>query len=185
MKMIAAVVLAAVLGVAALYYFDHQKEVEQHAADPGHAHAATCKGASPDCLPQHTLKDIDGNVFDPAALAGKVVVVNVWATWCIPCQKEIPAFASVHQEYKDKGVVILGLLAEYGATLEQIRAFAKQYGLTYPVIFMDPEVAESFGNPSSLPSTYIYDRKGNLFRRHTGELTRDGLIAEIKAADGR
>jgi thiol-disulfide isomerase/thioredoxin len=183
MKTTALLAVFAVLAVAGLYAYDRTHRSDPvGSSEPGHH--ATCRGASPDCLPKHVLTDIDGQTYDPAALEGKIVVVNVWATWCVPCQKEIPAIASVHEEYKNKGVVILGLLQEYGATLEHVKNFAKQYGLTYPIIFMDPEVADAFGNPSSLPSTYIYDRGGTLFRRHVGELTREGLIAEIKAASG-
>jgi len=184
MKTALAISIAAVLAVGALLVMDQEKK--PHAAPEGHKkHAEECTDTSPACLPQHEFVATDGTTWGPEDLAGKIVVVNVWATWCVPCKREIPALAAVHSEYKDKGVVMLGLLAEYGVTLDQIQKFAKETGLSYPVIFMEPEMRESLGNPKSLPSTYIYDRSGALAKSHVGEYTRETLIAEIKAADAR
>ena len=77
----------------------------------GTAAAATCTpAAGKDCLPKLTYVDIDGRAYTPEAMAGKIVVINFWATWCGPCKKEIPAFSKVAEKYKDK-VVMLGLLA--------------------------------------------------------------------------
>src|SRR5687768_16439640 len=69
---------------------------------------ASSNEASPKCLPRMTMIDTAGMAWTPESLAGKVVVVNVWATWCRPCIFEIPDLIQVHRAYRDRGVVLLG-----------------------------------------------------------------------------
>src|SRR5688572_15357848 len=66
--------------------------------------AASCDKAASDCLPKLTYVDTNGEAYPPEALAGKVVVVNFWATWCKPCKAEIPAFSRVYEKLKGKDV---------------------------------------------------------------------------------
>jgi thiol-disulfide isomerase/thioredoxin len=141
--------------------------------------AASCSGKSPDCLPKLTMLDADGRKWAPEALTGKVVVVNVWATWCKPCMAEIPDLADVYRRYANKDVRMFGLLAEYGMTVPQVQQISRQVGVNYPVVFMEPEIGEAFDNPSVLPTTFVYDRNGKLHSRHRGEISREELEQEI------
>ena len=125
--------------------------------------AAACDPGRGDCLPKLDFVDHNGIVFAAPSLVGKVVVVNFWATWCKPCQKEIPDFNRVYTAYKDRGVVFLGVMTdapEPGILLN----FMSDYEMTYPVIPATNENLLAFGYPEAIPTTFIYDRAGN---RHT------------------
>lgn len=137
------------------------------------AAAAVCDPAKGDCLPKLDFVDNNGVVYSAASLRGKVVVVNFWATWCKPCQKEIPDFNRVYTEMKAKGVVFLGVMTdapEPGILLN----FMSDYEMTYPVIPATNDNLLAFGYPEAIPTTFIYDRAGN---RHT---TRRGALAEAE-----
>jgi thiol-disulfide isomerase/thioredoxin len=137
---------------------------------------AACTGSSPQCLPHMTMTDIDGKAWGPAELEGKIVLVNIWATWCKPCQAEIPDLAAIYKRYKDYDVVILGLLSESIAN-ELVRKFMSDYGVNYPVIPMTPELQDAFANPNALPTTFVYDTTGALYAERRGALE----IGEIEA----
>ena len=132
--------------------------------------SAACIEKSPNCLPTIPLLDDNGQTWDASNLKDKVVILNVWATWCVPCQQEIPAFAKFYEKHKDE-VVMLGLLSEYGVNKQQLEAFREKYEMNYPVVFLEPEVREALGNPSGLPSTFFYDRNGHLSYLHKGGLS--------------
>jgi len=145
---------------------------------------AACSEAAPQCLPRLTLIDTDGNAWTPEALAGKVVVVNVWATWCKPCVTEIPDLAQVYKGYKDKGVVMLGVLDDNADDATAI-SFAAERGINYPVVRMDDDLFKALNRPSRLPTTFVYDKSGHLRYDDAGVVTRaqlgkllDELIAE-------
>jgi cytochrome c-type biogenesis protein len=140
---------------------------------------AGCFQDGPNCLPPFEFIDETGNVWTPEALAGKVVVINFWATWCHPCQSEVPDLAKVYRKYKDKDVVILGMMTDQPAD-SQLKAFADRYGLDYPVIRVSPEISEAFGYPNALPTNFVYNRTGHLVFDRPGAITAGALEREIK-----
>ena len=98
-------------------------------------------------------------------LEGKVVVLNFWASWCPPCRWEMPFFEEMHQEYKDQGVVFLGVAIS--DTLENARGFAESTGVTYPIgLDTTGEISRNY-NVVSLPTTFFIGREGNVERRLT------------------
>jgi cytochrome c biogenesis protein CcmG, thiol:disulfide interchange protein DsbE len=114
-----------------------------------------------DCLPGITFVDMDGQAITPDDLRGKVVAVNFWATWCPPCRAEIPALTRFYEQYKDRGFVLLGVMADE-VSVPELEEFSRSTGLRYPVIKLDYEVADHFGLPAGFPTTYVYDRTGHL-----------------------
>ena len=140
---------------------------------------AGCYQDGPNCLPPIALIDESGMVWTPESLAGKVVVINFWATWCRPCQHEIPDLAKVHRKYKEKDVVILGLMTDQPAGA-QLKAFKARYGLDYPIVRVSSEVSEAFGHPRALPTNFVYDRTGHLVFESPGAITAGALEREIK-----
>jgi thiol-disulfide isomerase/thioredoxin len=139
---------------------------------------AACRDESPRCLPKLTYVDTKGQPWPPDALANKVVVVNVWATWCRPCAAEIPDLAQVYGRYKDRGVVMLGLLSDDVDDTELAR-FATAYGINYPIVFMDEELARAFDHPQALPTTFIYDRRGHMVYGRPGMVSASQLESKL------
>lgn len=111
----------------------------------------------------------------------QLLVVNFWAPWCAPCRREIPSLIKVHDEYKSKGVSILGIAYDNES---QVRRFADEYNINYPLFLSSNRAAmynAALGNPSgSLPFTALLDRELRIIYRHNGELTLDELRAQLE-----
>lgn len=128
-----------------------------------------------------TLRDIDGNAVDLAALKGNVILLNFWATWCGPCKIEIPWFVEFQRRYRDDGLVVLGLSVD--DTPEQIRPFAAQFQVNYPMLvgLGREDFLEAYGPVWGLPITYFIDRDGTLCRTHMGIATQEDFQRDIDA----
>lgn len=113
------------------------------------------------CLPDVSWLDTRGLTHTRAALAGKIVVVNFWATWCKPCAREIPDFARIATRYGDQ-VVVLGVMMDRpGPDAGELLNFMSDHDMTYPVIPVTQEIERAFQYPSNYPTTYVFDRHGN------------------------
>jgi thiol:disulfide interchange protein DsbD len=111
---------------------------------------------------------------------GKVVVVNFWATWCVPCIREIPSFNKLHQDYGNKGVAVLGIgMDEEGA--DTLRPFLAKHPMQYPVGVGSSDMNEKY-KLESLPVTLVFDRSGNQIKRFEGFTPENELAAAIQQA---
>ncbi|MEU4495384.1 TlpA disulfide reductase family protein [Streptomyces sp. NPDC023998] len=133
---------------------------------------------------------LEGNQLDIADLKGKVVVMNVWGSWCPPCRAEAPYFSKVSNETKDKGVEFVGINTR-DHNKSPALAFEKDYSITYPSLY-DPVgklIVNGFPrgslNPQAIPSTIVLDREGKIAARSLKALDDkelheiiDPLIAE-------
>ena len=149
----------------------------------------TTNGAShrPETVPrsdrQGTFDFVLKNEFNApvklADLKGKVTIVNFWATWCGPCKTEIPDFVKLYDEYKDKGLVIVGISVDDSA--EQLQAFMREFKMNYPVVQMRPEVEDAWGPFYGYPTSFIVARDGSICTKHLGPATKAQFEHEIKA----
>src|SRR3954462_3821101 len=100
-----------------------------------------------------TAPDLDGRAVSTAALRGKVVLVNFWATWCPPCREEIPDLVALQTKYKDT-LQIVGVSQDSGS-LEDVRRFAREHGMNYPTIMSTPELEKLFPGIYALPTSFM------------------------------
>ena len=125
------------------------------------------------------LKDEHNLPVKLADYKGKVVIVNFWATWCGPCKMEIPDFVKLYSEYKDKGLVIVGVSIDDSP--EQLQAFMQEFKMNYPVVQMRPEVEDAWGPFYGYPTSFIVARDGSICTKHIGPATHAQFESEIKA----
>lgn len=104
---------------------------------------------------------VNGEAPTKESLAGKVVVICVWATWCGPCREEAPHLVEVHQRFADQGVVFLGLTADGEEDLGKVRSFLKKTGITWPNGWGAVETSIAL-RANYIPALYIIDRNGQL-----------------------
>ena len=126
-----------------------------------------------------TLKDMHGNAVRLADYKGKVILLNVWATWCGPCQLEIPELVEAYAKYKDQGVVVLGVSLD--DTAEMLREYAPKKQMNYPLLLMQDDFDEAYGPIIGVPITFFIGRDGTIARRHFGPVSKEQVDQEIKA----
>jgi thiol-disulfide isomerase/thioredoxin len=116
--------------------------------------------------PPFSLPDLDGNEVTLADYEGKVVVLDLWATWCPPCRQEIPFLIELYEEHKNAGLVVVGVgLDEGGAGV--LRPYVEQNGITYPILVGNRDVGQAYGL-RGIPTTFILDRNGRIASKHVG-----------------
>jgi cytochrome c biogenesis protein CcmG, thiol:disulfide interchange protein DsbE len=108
--------------------------------------------------PQLIVPQLDGHPFDLAKLRGKVVLVNVWATWCSPCRVEMPTLNAFYRRYHSKGLVLLGLSIDEASDAAQVRQVMRQF--SYPGALASAAKVNGFGEPIAVPITYVIDAHG-------------------------
>jgi len=129
--------------------------------------------------PDFTLKDLQGRDFTFSSTAGKVVILDFWATWCPPCRMEIPHFQELYMRYKAQGLEIIGVALDQGG-VRDVKPFAEEYGVTYPVVIGDQRVAASYGGIRAIPTTFIIDREGRIAQTAVGYRDKAFFESEIK-----
>lgn len=126
-----------------------------------------------------TLQDMNGNAVRFADYKGKVIVLNVWATWCGPCQVEIPELVEAYTKYREQGVVVLGVSLD--DTAEMLREYAPTKQMNYPLLLMQDDFDDAYGPIFGVPITFFIGRDGTISRRHFGPVSKEQLDREIKA----
>ena len=121
-------------------------------------------------VPAYVSQTMTGDSVALASLQNKVVLLNVWATWCHPCRTEIPELRDIHARYKDKGLELVGVSVDAEGNDEGIREFMTEFKMDYPV-WRDPgeRVSTQF-LVIGVPATFLIDRKGILRWRKTGPI---------------
>jgi thiol-disulfide isomerase/thioredoxin len=128
----------------------------------------------------YTLKDMNGVDVKLATFKGKVIVLNFWATWCPPCELEIPDLVEIQKAYPDD-VVILGVSID--DTAEQLKPYAAEKQMNYPVLVgLDHEdLQDAYGPMFGIPVSVFIDRDGVIAKRHSGIFSKEQFEREIKA----
>ncbi len=118
--------------------------------------------------PAYAAVTLDGARASLADHRGKVVLLNVWATWCAPCREEIPYLESLYEKHRQDGLEIIGVSVDAAGTEETIRGFQKDFAMRYP-IWLDPdERIQTLYMALGVPASYLIDRDGVLRWKHLG-----------------
>ena len=149
---------------------------------------ATQAGAGPPAAegmaaPVLVGRSFSGEPFDLSAWRGKVVVLNFWASWCSPCRDEMPLLDALQRDYRERGVVVLGLSAD--DRHDRKGALAASQGVAYMTGMLAECSSNGFGAPQMLPLTYIIDGAGKLnavLRANRGALSDVQLRAAVEQA---
>ena len=130
--------------------------------------------------PSFTLRDLNGNQVSLSDFKGKVVILDFWATWCPPCVQEIPHFIELYEKYKEQGFAMVGISLDHGG-VSVVKSFVKKYQVNYPILMTDGQVDKAYGNITSIPTTFVIDRQGNIRRQYIGYQDKGVFEADIKA----
>ena len=117
--------------------------------------------------PRFTLRNLQGNIEGLDDHLGKVIVINFWATWCTPCVKEMPSFENLHRRFRAKGLTILAVSLDKGAS-SKVQDFVDRYKLSFPVLLDTDGVAEKLYPSFTIPFTYVVNKQGRVVARVDG-----------------
>jgi peroxiredoxin len=158
------------LGLAAIIAWP--REPASTKVDPGNGRTVpvSVEYAAPDL----TLQDLAGAEHSLAEYRGKVVLVNLWATWCPPCTAEMPTLLAYYHDHAAQGFVIVAI--SDGDPAPAVADFVREYSLTFPV-WLDPTyiATEKAFKTRNLPSSFVIDREGTIRLRWVGEIDRTAL----------
>ena len=146
----------------------------EETAVPGETTPETQESSNP--APDFTVYDLEGNAHKLSDFRGKPVLLNFWASWCGPCQMEMPDFQKFYESHGDKvNFVIVNLTDGQQETVETASAFIEEQGYTFPVYYdTDIDAAMKYG-VSAVPVSYFIDAEGNFIAWAQGALTADML----------
>ena len=122
----------------------------------------------------YELPDMEGQMQSLDQYQGKWVIVNYWATWCGTCMKELPDLVSMHENNKDKDIVVVGVNFE-SISSDQLKAFVAEQSIPYPVLRSEPVPVTAIGKVPALPTTYIIDPDGKVVAGEVGLVSRQNL----------
>jgi thiol-disulfide isomerase/thioredoxin len=137
---------------------------------------------NPDPAPAFQIAGLDGKLVSPADFAGKVVLLNFWATWCGPCRAEIPDLVELQTKYKDR-LQVIGLVVD-DDDLDAIHDFVKEFRINYPVAVASDDVRIQYGGIAALPTSFLLDAQGRVVQKHVGLRDPSLYETEIRALLG-
>jgi thiol-disulfide isomerase/thioredoxin len=137
-------------------------------------------GASLSAQTSLSAKDLNGNADALDQHRGQIVVLNFWATWCVPCKDEMKLFTAAHNDYSDKGVTVIAASLDEANDRKSVDKFIKKRKMTMPVwLGITPEQAEKTTGSPGLPVTLFIDRDGTQIFRVVGQIREKELQERI------
>jgi len=128
---------------------------------------------------EFVLKDTAGKQHVLSQYKGKWVFVNYWATWCPPCLEEVPDLVALYDARKNKDVVVIGVAFDYDSEKE-VFEYVDDMLMSYPIVLGDEQVKAQIGQAEVLPTTYVYNPRGELVKIKRGLVTKQYLESLMK-----
>lgn len=151
--------------IAGMLFFAVKRSHKNSASIPQTSITGVAKVGAP--APNFTLETLDGKKVSLADYRGKAVLVNFWATWCEPCNVEMPWLVDLHKKYASQGFEILGVsMDDIGP--KDIAKFAQDKGINYPVLIGQDAVSDAYGGIPFLPGNFYVDRNGKIIDKAFG-----------------
>jgi cytochrome c biogenesis protein CcmG/thiol:disulfide interchange protein DsbE len=146
----------------------------------GNLAVAANRGDLPDA-PEFALERLDEEgTLALSSLEGKAVVLNFWASWCLPCKEEAPILEELWRRHRDRGLVVVGLDAR--DFRRDARRFARRFELTFPLVYDGPgDVLDDWG-VTGFPESFVLDRQGRVVEAFVGDVTSDDDKRDLRAA---
>jgi thiol-disulfide isomerase/thioredoxin len=147
---------------------------------PGADRAATgVSQSTANKVPHFALPSvIDGTIVDSDEYAGRVRLINFFATWCPPCLEEVPTLVKLEDKFGDKGFSVIGLSVDEDGS-EIVKQFVDKMKVNYTVLLTDEAIRQAFGGVSGIPSTFLVTQDGIILRKYLGYVDRDILEKDI------
>lgn len=123
---------------------------------------------TPTPIPDLRMTTLDGRTITNKDFAGKVILVNFWATWCAPCRAEIPDLVKLQERYRDH-LIIIGVVSEDGPA-EMVAKFAAEFKMNYPIVMETPELTAAFPGIFALPTTFVVSPDLKIMKKHLGQV---------------
>ena len=129
--------------------------------------------------PAFALKDLRGRTVRLSNFKGKVLLINFWATWCVPCLVEMPDLVKLQKEYESRGLQIVGITCP-PMTRKNVRGVARKFKINYPILFGTDNVSDAYYANTVYPTTIIVDREGKIRGRILGILAPEEFEQSVK-----
>ncbi len=141
-------------------------------------------------MPELVLEQMDGGVWRLADHRGQVVLINYWASWCVPCWKETPGLIALSRELGPQGLAVVGIAMDEGGR-DKVRTFVEKFQVPYPAVFPEAMSQMVYGM-QGLPTTILVDRNGMVAKTYVGAVSErdfrtdvEALLSENAVADGK
>jgi thiol-disulfide isomerase/thioredoxin len=189
MKKVAIIVSTVIALIGVTVYLDHATRLPAKTVTAEAVPEATTFVSKP--APELKLQNLDGKDVALADLKGKVVFVNFWATWCGPCQDEIPSLIDLQNKYGSKGFTVLGIaMDEEGKSVvapfvakEKYEVNGEKVLINYPIVIGTDEAADKFGGLLGYPTSFLISRSGKEIMKFQGAPDLDLIEKAVESSD--
>ena len=188
MKKVAIIIATVLVLIGLTVYVDRATRLPSKPTEMQTLQAATPESKA---APELKLKDLEGKDITLESLKGKVVFVNFWATWCGPCQEEIPELIDMQNKYGSKGFTVLGIaMDDEGKSVvapfvakEKYDVNGEKMLINYPIVIGTDEAADKFGGIMGYPTSFLISRTGKQIMKFQGPPDLDVIHKAIESSD--
>lgn len=175
------IVIVVLLGLVGYGWYDSIKDKQAAAAVTNSGDNGMTIGIQQGNLaPDFELDMLDGTTVKLSDYKGQKVLLNMWATWCLPCRAEMPDMQTFYDDYKDKGVAVLAVnMTKSEKSVEQVPMFLEQYGISFPILLDEHNEVANRYQVRSLPTTYLINSEGIIEQKIIGPMNKEMMKKEV------